>query len=112
MNTPQATSDRGRLKGVTFHLLELEIKEKCRGFFATFANLSASLGGSNMLPTINISATTGAMQMKGRHALLGRRQDMEGHYTETGFCSVSQSFIQAYGSSPEGTIDEIRKVYG
>ena len=35
--------------------------------------------------------------MKERHALLGRRQDMEGHYTETGFCSVSQSFI--HGSS-------------
>ena len=79
--TAPILSDRGRLKGVTFHLLELEleIKEKCRFLFATFSNLSASLGGSNMLPTINISATTGAMQMKERHALLGRGEDMEGH---------------------------------
>ena len=51
-----------------------------------------------------------AMQMKERHALLGRRQDMEGHYTETGFCSVSQSFYTRQQS--EVTIDEIRKVYG
>ena len=61
--------------------------------FATFANLSTSLGGSNMLPTINISATTGAMQMKERHALLGRGEDMGGHYTETGFCSVRVSLL-------------------